>query len=46
MFNFEDFCDYAQMTIKDHLPSDQQNSVVTINNVTQNNGLKLHGMSA
>lgn len=44
MFNFEDFCDYAQMTIKDHLPSDQQNSVVTINNVTKNNGLKLHGL--
>ena len=44
MFNFEDFCDYVQMSIKDHLPVEQQNAKVTINNVMKNNGLTLHGV--
>ena len=44
MFNFEDFCDYVQMSIKDHLPVEQQDAKVTINNVMKNNGLTLHGV--
>lgn len=44
MFNFEDFCDYVQMSIKDHLPKEQQDAKVTINSVMKNNGLTLHGV--
>ena len=44
MFNGEDFCDYVQMSIKDHLPVEQQDAKVTINNVMKNNGLTLHGV--
>ena len=44
MFNFEDFCDYVQMSIKDHLPVEQQDAKVTINNVMKNNALTLHGV--
>ena len=44
MFNFVDFCDYVQMSIKDHLPVEQQDAKVTINNVMKNNGLTLHGV--
>ena len=44
MFNFEDFCDYVQMSIKDHLPVEQQDAKVTINNVMKKSGLTLHGV--
>lgn len=44
MFNFEEFCDYVQMSIKDRLPEEQKNATVTINNVIKNNGLSLHGV--
>lgn len=44
MFNFEEFQEYVQMTLKDHLPQEQQGATIRTNDVTKNNGLVLHGV--
>lgn len=45
MFNFEEFQEYVQMSLVEHLPQEQRGATVRMNDVTKNNGLKLHGIS-
>jgi len=45
MFNFEEFQEYVQMTLAEHLPEEHKGATVRTNDVTKNNGLKLHGIT-
>ena len=45
MFQFDEFQEYVQMSLKEYLSDEQKDAVVRINEVTKNNGLKLHGIS-
>jgi len=44
MLNFEEFKDYTQRALKDHLPEEFSGAMIRTNEVTKNNGLILHGV--
>lgn len=45
MLNFEEFQEYVQMALKEHLPEEHKGATVRTNDVIKNNGLKLHGIT-
>lgn len=45
MLNFEEFQDYTQRVLKDHLPEELSGATIKRNDVTKNNGLVLHGVT-
>ncbi len=45
MLNFEEFQDYTQRALADHLPGELEGATVRLNEVRKNNGLVLHGIT-
>ncbi len=45
MLNFEEFQDYVQRALSNHLPESLEGATIRLNEVRKNNGLVLHGVT-
>ena len=45
MLNFQEFQEYVEMNLKEVLSEEYQDAVVSLNEVTKNNGTVLHAVT-